>query len=276
MNECSEHKILRKTYNQMPMGRRYGKKKAAPRRRPAAARARYAPKKRMYNRATTKTQIATCSETDNLAYATNTGYRLAAVSLDTASQRVLDIAKGYQMYRLKKITCVFKPKFDTFAAGGGNSVPEFHYIIDKLNSFSAGTNLQSLRDAGAKPIRFDDRNITISWRPSVLTQTFGQANPASQFKLSPWLSVNANAGTANPFAYSSIDHFGLAWQVNVLLSAGYADLQLEITLDWEFKKPLSQPPTGEQLVEGTPAVSTRDGRVMAIGYVSQSVSPSLH
>lgn len=256
------------------MGKRYGKKKAAPRRRPAAAVRRPAPR-RLYNRATTKTQIATCSETDNLAYATNTGYRLAAFSLDTASQRVLDIAKGYQMFRLKKITCVFKPKFDTFAAGGGNSVPEFHYIIDKLNSFSAGTNLQALRDCGAKPIRFDDRNIVVSWRPSVLTQTFGQANPASQYKLSPWLSVNANAGTANPFAYSSIDHFGLAWQVNVLASAGYADLQLEITLDWEFKKPLTQPSAGEQLVEGTPGVSTRDGRVMAVGYVTQTTSPSM-
>lgn len=260
----------------MPMNKGYGKKKTAPRRRPAVARRRVAPVRPMYNRATTKTQIATCSETDNLVYATNTGYRLAAFSLDTASQRVLDIAKGYQMYRLKKITCVFKPKFDTFAAGGGNSVPEFHYVIDKLNTFAPGTNLQALRDAGARPIRFDDRNITISWRPSVLTQTFGQANPASQYKLSPWLSVNGNAGTANPFAYSSIDHFGLVWQVNVLLSAGYADLQLEITLDWEFKKPLSFPPTGQQLVEGTPATSTRSGRVMATGYVEPPpASPSM-
>lgn len=255
------------------MGKKYGKKGTAPRRRPAVRRARPAPK-RLYNRATTKTQIATCSETDNLVYATNTGYRLAGFALDAASQRVLDIAKGYQMYRLKKITAVFKPKFDTFAAGGGNSVPEFHYVIDKLNSFSFGTNLQMLRDAGAKPIRFDDRNITISWRPSVLTETFGQANPASQYKLSPWLSVNASAGTNNPFAYSSIDHFGLAWQVNILASAGYADLQLEVTLDWEFKKPLSQVPSGVTIIEGQPATSTRSGRVMATGYVEQS-SPSM-
>lgn len=247
------------------MGKRYGKKKAAPRRRPAAAARRPAPKRAMFTRATVKTQIATCSETDPSAYATNTAYRLSPMALADSSQRVLDIAKGYQQYRLKKITCVFKPKFDTFAAGGGNSVPEFHYLIDKLNTFPVGTNLQAMRDAGAKPIRFDDRNITISWRPSVLTETFGQANPASQYKLSPWLSVNANAGTANPFAYSDVDHYGLVWQVNVLLSAGYADLQLETTLDWEFRKPLTLPSPGQQFVEGPPAISTRSGRVVATG-----------
>jgi len=250
----------------MPL--RYGKKKTAPRRRPVAARRRPAPmKRRMFNRATIKTQIATCSETDNIVYATNTGYRLQGLALDTASQRVLDIAKGYQQYRLKKVTCTFKPKYDTFAAGGASSVPEFHYVIDKLNSFPPGTNLQSLRDAGAKPIRFDDRNIVISWRPSVLTETFGQANPASQYKLSPWLSVNANAGTANPFAYSGIDHYGLAFQINILASPGYGDLQLEITLDWEFRKPLTSAPS-EPVVEGQPAISSRSGRVMAVGYTT--------
>lgn len=249
----------------MPMGKRYGKKGTAPRRRPAVRRARYAPKKRMFNRATIKTQIATCSETDPSTYATNTAYRLAPISLDTSSDRVLDIAKGYQQYRLKKITCVFKPKFDTFAAGGASSVPEFHYLIDKLNSFPVGTNLQAMRDAGSKPIRFDDRNITISWRPSVLTETFGQANPASQYKLSPWLSVNGNAGTVNPFVYSSIDHFGLVWQVNVLASPGYGDLQLEVTVDWEFRKPLTLPPSGQAFVEGPPAISGRNGRVVATG-----------
>lgn len=221
---------------------------------------------KIFNRATAKTQIATCTETDNLVYATNTAYRLQAMSLDAASQRVLDIAKGYQQYRLKKITMIFKPKFDTFAAGGASSVPEFHYIIDKLNSFSAGTNLQAMRDAGAKPIRFDDKNITVSWRPSVLTETFGQANPASQYKLSPWLSVNANAGTNNPFAYSSIDHFGLVWQINVLASPGYGDLQAEFMLDWEFRKPLTQATPGV-LLEGPPATSTRSGRVVATGTV---------
>lgn len=256
------------------MNKGYGKKKTAPRRRPAAARRRVAPvPRKMYNRATTKTQIATCSETDNLVYATNTAYRLSAMSLDAASQRVLDIAKGYQQYRLKKITCVFKPKFDTFAAGGASSVPEFHYIIDKLNSFPPGTNLQSLRDAGAKPIRFDDKNIVVSWRPSVLTETFGQANPASQYKLSPWLSVNANAGTNNPFAYSSIDHYGLTWQINVLASPGYGDLQMEFTLDWEFRRPLTNVSLGA-FVEGQPAISTRTGRVLAVGTV-EPPSPSM-
>lgn len=244
-------------------GRRYAKKKSTrkPRRRMAKV------SRPLFNRTAVRTQIATCSETDNLVYATNTAYRLQAMSLDQASQRVLDIAKGYQQYRLKKITMIFKPKYDTFTAGGASSVPEFHYVIDKLNSYSAGTNLQAMRDAGAKPIRFDDKNITIAWQPSVLTETFGQANPASQYKLSPWLSVNASAGTANPFAFSSIDHFGLVWQVNILASPGYGDLQAEFILDWEFRKPLTQVSPGA-LVDGPPATSTRDGRVVATGTVS--------
>jgi len=240
-------------------GKKSGYKKGGVRRAAGAGRRR-----QVFNRVATKTQLATCTETDNLVYATNTAYRLQAMSLNDASQRVLDIAKGYQQYRLKKITMIFKPKFDTFAAGGASSIPEFHYIIDKLNSFGAGTNLQAMRDAGAKPIRFDDKNITISWRPSVLTETLGQANPGSQYKLSPWLSVNASAGTNNPFAYSSIDHYGLVWQVNVLASPGYGDLQAEFMLDWEFRKPLTQSAPAV-LIEGPPALSTRNGRVVATG-----------
>jgi len=174
--------------------------------------------------------------------------------------RAVQVAKAYQHYRIKKITLEFKPAYDTFSpqalpAGQNLQVPYLFYIIDKSGSVPTNVDTPALRQMGAKPIRFDDKTIKVSWRPSVLTETFGQANAASQYKISPWLSTNANALNPGLFVPSDIDHLGIFWKVdrNGGLPPGVEEYtyDVQITVDFEFKKPLISPSTSEQSVSIT-------------------------
>jgi len=193
-------------------------------------------------------EYASCSVNQwiNVVTTANQTYNLRAISLDQFP-RAASVAQSYQHYRIKKVTLEFLPSLDTFApmAGAGTpiQVPYLTYLIDKSGSVPANVDGPQLRQMGAKPIRFDDKKITVSWRPSVLTETFGQANSQSQYKISPWLSTNANALNPGAFIPSNIDHLGIFWKVdrNGVLPGGYPEYSYEvrITAEFQFKKPLT-------------------------------------
>jgi len=164
--------------------------------------------------------------------------------------RAASIANGYQHYRIKKVTLEFKPSLDTFISGVpaiGNSyqIPYLLYLIDKSGSVPTTVGSNDLKQMGAKPLRFDDKTLKVSWRPSVLTETFGQANSQSQYRISPWLSTNANALNPGGFVPSGIDHLGIFFKVDRsggALPDGVPEYVYEvvITCEFEFKKPLVQ------------------------------------
>lgn len=214
-------------------------------------------------------EYASCSVNQwiNVVTTANVTYNLRNIALGQFA-RAASIAQNYQHYRIKKVTLEFLPSLDTFAplAGAGIvQVPYLTYLIDKAGSVPNNADGPQLRQMGAKPVRFDDKKITVSWRPSVLTETFGQANAASQYKISPWLSTNANALNPGVFAPSDIDHLGIFWKVdrNGVLPAGVPEYQYEvrITAEFQFKKPLTAIPTNT--VESTtitmPTVSDISG-----------------
>lgn len=198
----------------------------------------------------------------------NQVYNLRNIALGQFA-RAVQVAKAYQHYRIKKVTMEFKPAYDTFApaalpAGQNLQVPYMFYIIDKSGSVPTNVDTAALRQMGAKPVRFDDKTIKVSWRPSVLTQTFGQANTQSQYKISPWLSTNANALNPGLFVPSDIDHLGIFWKVdrNGVLPVGYEEYtyDVQITCEFEFKKPLISPSTSEPAVLVTmPSVTDISG-----------------
>jgi len=213
-------------------------------------------KKRMYRRkgfrpAKNVAEYASCSVNQwiNQVTTTNTMYNLRNISLQQFT-RAASIAQNYQHYRIKKVTLEFLPAFDTFTPNATNAlqVPYLIYLIDKSGSLPTTVNSTTLRQMGAKPVRFDDKKITVSWRPSVLTEAFGQANSQSQYKISPWLSTNANALAPGAFVASDIDHLGIFWQVdrNGVLPPGQSEYSYEvrITAEFQFKKPLAQIPAG--------------------------------
>lgn len=223
-------------------------------------------KRRGYTRPQSVPEWASCTESialtniTGLAYNMNTMYGFNSTQLGYFIERAVPIAQAYQHYRIKKITLEFKPQYDTFtpsagAAGTGVLVPNLFYMINKSGSIPANPTIDSLRAMGAKPVRFDDRTIKVDWRPSVLQENAGVlGDVGSGYKISPWLSTNANANAPGVWQPSSVNHLGIYWIVQRpgTLPAGFAELSFDVqlTVDFEFKKPLvkvsaSSPPALE-------------------------------
>lgn len=173
----------------------------------------------------------------------NQNYSTYNISLASLT-RARDVAKGYQYYRIKRITYVIKPLSDTFNAqtlapgGSAATVPYLYYMIDRTRLFQGGFTIDQLKQMGAKARRLDDKTLTFSYTPSVLTETFdntANANLAVQYKLMPWLPTRdiTNVGVWNP---NTTDHCGIVWRVEQVggTPIGY---QLERRVQVEFKKP---------------------------------------
>lgn len=171
----------------------------------------------------------------------------------TNSTRATQIAQAYQEYRISKVEVTVKAAADTFVGldvgtGASPSIPYLYYMIDKTGTFeSNGTTSQTLKTAGAKPIRLDDRTIKIQWKPAVeigSSDAAGGPAPVSElaaaYKVSPWLTTNANAATSSlPWAPNSVDHMGLvlaAEQPRGPFPTTVASVSVRIT--YEFRKPL--------------------------------------
>ena len=120
----------------------------------------------------------------NTMYANRT-YQLADFPRASA------IAANYASFKITKIQMKFKPLSDTYIPGGPGTfgIPYIYTMLDKSGAIPLNTTLENLKQMGAKPRRFDDKTIVVSWKPSVLTANLTQvgvgATAGSQYKLSP-------------------------------------------------------------------------------------------
>lgn len=178
--------------------------------------------------------------------------------------RLSSIAQNYQFFRFTKVEMKFMPFSDTFIPGNNTnitpSVPYFYYLIDKGNVLEVA-DFNGLRDAGCKPIRFDEKTVNVNWKPCVLTyvQDYQSQNPPATTtalplmkRTSPWLSTSENGGQrTGGWIASGVDHTGILYGVeqdidgDIVYSYG-----VEITVHAQFKKPLNAPgsKSGKSLV----------------------------
>lgn len=170
-----------------------------------------------------------------------------------AFDRAVQVARAYQYYRIRLVEYKLKPYSDTYAPSGDPtlgkatpSVPYLYWLINKGDNMDQAS-FNSLRDAGAKPIRFDEKTITLRWKPSVLMfsdNNRGDVTGVPAFnlqKVSPWLSTNDLAGTNSTiWQPSKMPHTGILYGVeqDELGPIPYA-YGAEVTVHFEFKKPLS-------------------------------------
>jgi len=90
-----------------------------------------------------------------------------------------------------------------------------------------GINLEGLKAMGARPRQIDEKPISISWSPTVLTVDETLAGPLpAQYKTSPWLATSV----------PNVAHLGVYWYVEQQFGA--LQYQAEIEVQFEFKKPL--------------------------------------
>lgn len=173
----------------------------------------------------------------------NVMYSLMNTSLEQYTC-VLLVAQAYQHYCIKHILFKLKPPFDTYISGTtvGTGKPYLYYMIDKAGAIPTNITLEGLKQMGAKPRAFDEKELLISWSPSVLqdTLTAGGAVPVSQgsaYKISPWLNTN-NVSIGAPWNASSVDHLGVYWIVACPVYGTVPAYEIDVEVQFEFKKPL--------------------------------------
>lgn len=178
-------------------------------------------------------------------FTANTLYNKINTQLTDFPRAVL-LAQAYQHYRMSNVKITFKPALDSFVPNqvpsATYSKPYLYYMIDKSGSISTNSTLEALKNMGARPRQLDEKPITVSWAPSVLmadatATTAGLAIGASSYKISPWLSTQANPGSPT-WAASSVDHFGLFWYVDSILGGASITYQVDMEVQFQFKKPL--------------------------------------
>lgn len=155
--------------------------------------------------------------------------------------RAVAIARNYQRYRITGIKLTFKPEYDTFAlnpAGPNVAKPNLYYMIDKSGSIPDNVTLEGLKQAGARPHRFDETPIHVQWRPSVLqeTQQAGGVAIGAGYKISPFLTTDATPGNAGVWNPSRVNHLGIKWYMEC--AGGTLGVNLEAELQFEFSKPI--------------------------------------
>lgn len=189
-------------------------------------------------------EYASCSVKETIvpqgqpAFVVNTMYDLHNVTLATYD-RAVQIAQGYQFFRMKKIKLTMKIGYDTYQAGAGAATrPNLYYMIDKSQSIPVNVSLESLKQMGARPRRCDEKPTSIQWAPAVLTADNTIAGPSpAQYKISPWL--NTNAQNLGAFVPSAVQHNGLFWYVQMDSTGGVGyNYSVEVEVQFEFKKPL--------------------------------------
>lgn len=219
--------------------RRLGKKRAV--RRRGGIRARRA---RVGGRAGIS-EYASLSERYDTAppgadyFATNAMYSLVDVNL-ARFNRASAVAANYQYYKIRQVKLTLKYTYDTFQGAVGNSSrPNLFYMFDKSGSVPTNPTLAMLKAMGARPHAMDNKPFTITWTPSVLNEVLnaGGGTLGAQYRLSPWLSTNANILSPGVWNPSTVPHLGLYWFAEQTFAGG-VQFSGEIEVQFEFKKPL--------------------------------------
>lgn len=222
-----------------------------PRRRLGRRPARRAP---MYRRPRLNVaEFASCSEVRKLADGTSSiVYGPNVIDL-VAFTRASSIAQNYQEFRITNVTWTFKPQFDTFPvttdAATAIRVPQLLYIIDKRGAVTSAPTIAQMEQMGAKSYRFDNRNIRVSYKPSVsllAVDNPGTANPGVQ-RTSPWISTNQSVN--GPWTASQVDHRGI-WFVmdaGALPGDGTYEYSVDVEVQFQFRKPnYPRPASGDE------------------------------
>lgn len=201
------------------------------------------PRRKMMKRKPRKMaeERASCKETHEFALLdSNTAYLDYQSSL-ARCERATAIAKGFQEYRITKVEYHFVPLVDTYLPGQ-YPVPQLYTKVDKTGALGDLISVTQIVQAGAKPRRFDDKNVVVTFKPSVLQYARDASNGTnawSAVRISPWLSTNHNNTTGTAWTASSIDHLGIVWVVDCKAPTGQPNIQYTVreVIHYQFRKP---------------------------------------
>jgi len=204
-----------------------------------AAKKRVAPKKKSYRKKTSNvTEYASMSCVRTLAPgATGTMFSFDNVAL-VDFDRAVQVAQAYQRYRIANIKVTWKPVYDTFSSATSTQKTFLYSLIDKTSSLPDNVTLEGLKQSGARPRALDEKALSVSWKPSVLSDNLsaGGGAVASGYKTSPILSTNSNPTAPGVWTPSRIAHGGLKWYIEA--PGGALAINMEIEVQFQFFKPM--------------------------------------
>jgi len=158
-------------------------------------------------------------------------------------------APAFGLYRVAQIEYKIKPKFDTYIAGQvpvGDQpveVPVMYWKMNRYGDAPIGFTATELQSLGAKPVRLDDKTLTIKYKPNILLANAGpaaaaQAGGSGQVKMTPWLSTDTEADDNN-FALSTTQHYGHMMFIECAAAGDGTPLICEVVarVVYEFKNP---------------------------------------
>lgn len=172
-------------------------------------------------------------------FVTNQMYNVLNTNL-AQFQRASAVAANYQHFKIKQIKITLKYAYDTFqGAVGASSRPNLYYMLDKSGSIPINPTLAALKAMGARPHAIDNRQFTITWKPSVLNEVLaaGGGSQGAQYKITPWLSTSQTPVTVGVWNPSTVPHLGLYWYAEQLFAGG-VQFNAEMEVQFQFKKPL--------------------------------------
>lgn len=188
----------------------------------------------------------------------NTPYDFIKAGITGA--RASAIAKEFGLYRIALLKYTYRPLFDTYSSslpGVGNSpnsLPTLYWKINRYGDTPAAFAGDYMRSLGCKPIRLDDKNVVIRYKPNTLQlQQDAAGTSAASIKITPWLSTDENPGDFN-FVLSTAQHYGHSLFIEGggagtgLGAAAIVDLQIV----YEFKNPRQVVADPDMTKIGTP------------------------
>jgi len=161
--------------------------------------------------------------------------------------RALAHAPEYALYRISKVVFKFKPNYDTYntnlaglAGGlpGPVSVPTLYWKMNRFADAPAAFTSDDLRSLGAKPFRFDDKQLTVAYKPNILISQATAGSVSGAVKMTPWLNTDTAPDTPN-FAPSTTEHYGHFFIIECGTS-GNGSVPVgtfDATIYYEFKNP---------------------------------------
>lgn len=159
------------------------------------------------------------------------------------------VAQAYGLYRIADVQYKLTPRFDTYSSGlnpGGDApveVPKIYWRLNRYGDAAIGFTQDDLLSTGSKPIRLDDKTLTIQYRPNILLADTGAraaalAGGSGQIKMTPWLSTDDEPGN-NAFALSTTTHYGHIMFIECAAGGDGTPIVCDMTcrVVYEFKNP---------------------------------------
>lgn len=170
-------------------------------------------------------------------------------AVNGAPTRASMVAPAYGLYRIAQVEFKITPTADTYTpdlapiGDAAVEVPKLYWKMNRYGDAPVGFGEADMLSLSSKPLRLDDKTLTIKYKPNILLANVGQpaqadAGGSGQVKITPWLSTDSKVDNGQ-FALSTTTHYGHLMFIECAAAGDgtprVAEIQCRVV--YEFKNP---------------------------------------